>query len=65
MRNQVPMTYFETTLLRAYRITLKMSGDGHSSEILQSFIHTFLRHISKKRSLDIQNFSLLRNPHLD
>jgi hypothetical protein len=38
-----------------------MSGDDYSSEILYTFMHTFLRYISKKRSPEIQNLSLLRN----
>jgi hypothetical protein len=38
-----------------------MSRDGHLSEILETLMQTFKRHISKKRSLEISNFSLLRN----
>ena len=38
-----------------------MSGDDYSNEILYTFMHTFLRYISKKRSPEIQNLSLLRN----
>jgi|688.fasta_scaffold09786_16 hypothetical protein len=41
-----------------------MSGDCHSSEIIQPFMHTFLRPISKKRSFEIQNFSLLSGPYI-
>jgi hypothetical protein len=38
-----------------------MSDDGHSNELLETLMHTFQRHISQKRSLEILNFSLLRN----